>query len=92
MKPIKVYSFRAECQADAEKLRDRCTEVYIKMDMTIMPHGEGFPDVKVEMQTDASMNQLHDILRTMDDSHVMLQTLRQVPLAENSLERDHGLW
>jgi hypothetical protein len=89
---MRVWSFRAECQADAEKFRDRCLEVQIKMTMDIVPDGGGFPDVEAEMNTDATMNQMHDILRTMPDSHVMIQTLRECPRAENSMERDTTIW
>ena len=43
------------------------------------------------MQCSATLEQLQGILRTIKDAHVMLQTLRPVPLADNSLERDYEL-
>ncbi len=52
---------------------------------------DGLPDVDVEMQCSATLEQLQGILRTIKDAHVMLQTLRPVQLADNSLERDYDL-
>jgi hypothetical protein len=37
------------------------------------------------------MQQLRDLLLDIPGSHVMLQTLRNVPLSHNSLERDPRL-
>ena len=45
----------------------------------------------VEIRTDANLEQLQEALRSVEDAHVMLQTLRQVPLAENSLRRDYDI-
>jgi hypothetical protein len=50
-----------------------------------------FSDVEVEMHTDASLDSLRGLIRQVTDGHVMLQTLRQVPLQDNSLERDYDM-
>jgi hypothetical protein len=40
----------------------------------------------VEFQTGASLSDLHEILRKLEGTETMLQTLRPCPLSENSLE------
>lgn len=42
----------------------------------------------IEFRTPYTLDELREFLRTIDDTHVMRQTLRPVPLAENSLKRD----
>jgi len=58
---------------------------------TVRPDADGLPDVDVEIQTSATLEQLQDVLRKLEDSHVILQTLRQLPMGINSLERDYDL-
>lgn len=61
------------------------------MASTVHRNANGLPDLDVELQCSANLDQLQGILRTIKDAHVMLQTLRPVPLADNSLVRDYEL-
>ena len=47
-------------------------------------------DVAVEIMVDpsVSLGTMRRWMREVPDGHVMIQTLRPVPLAENSLERE----
>ncbi|AXK38526.1 hypothetical protein [Crenobacter cavernae] len=85
-----IYSFRAECQADVKRFHQECLKVGLITALQAKPDDQ-FPDVEVELQTDASLEALRNVMRRVVDGHVMLQTLRECPLAENSLERDYDL-
>ncbi|OJW46185.1 MAG: hypothetical protein BGO63_03705 [Candidatus Accumulibacter sp. 66-26] len=82
-----IYSFRAECPADVEAFKAKCVDARVRV-VTREEPDKLFPDVEVEMETEASMDALQTLLREVVDGHVMLQTLRACPLSENSLERD----
>lgn len=87
----KVFSMRAECAEDAEGFFKAVQDAGIRLNCTVNKDGTGLPDVDVEFHADASIEQLRDIIRRITDGHVMLQTLRPVPLAGNSLERDQSV-
>lgn len=88
---MRNYSFRAECSADVERLqharaqRGLLTAWAVNADMT------GLPDVGVDLQSTASLDELRQAMRDVDDGHVMLQTMRECRLTDNSLERDLDL-
>lgn len=46
-----------------------------------------FPDIDIEIETQATKEMFKGLLAD-SEAHVMRQTLRAVPLAKNSLERD----
>jgi hypothetical protein len=94
-----TYSLRAECLVDiANFIKELCntdlcveqvtiaTESYIAND-TVLP----LPEAKMQFVSAASLTELRDVIRTVTDGHVMLQTLRALPLSENKLERDYDL-
>ncbi|HCF9660107.1 TPA: hypothetical protein NI776_001834 [Pseudomonas aeruginosa] len=90
---LNTFSFRAEGENDVV-LFLAAVEAHrftVQGSGTVLPDADGLPDVDVEIQTSATLEQLQDVLRTLEDSHVMLQTLRQLPLDINSLERDYDL-
>ncbi|MDF9778925.1 hypothetical protein [Pseudomonas baetica] len=86
-----VFSMRAECAEDAEGFFKAVQDAGVRINNTVNKDGTGLPDVEVEFHADASIEQLHDILRRITDGHVMLQTLRPVSLAGNSLDRDESV-
>lgn len=86
-----VFSMRAECADDAEGFFKAAQDAGIRLSSTVNKDQTGLPDVEVEVYADASIEQLRDILRQITDGHVMLETLRPVPLAGNSLERDESV-
>ncbi|MNP89120.1 hypothetical protein D3C85_15210 [compost metagenome] len=47
------------------------------------------PDIHVEFMCEADLETVRNIMRTVADLHVGIQSLRQVPLKDNSLERDY---
>ena len=86
-----TYSCRAECLHDVEELRSALESYhneYGDFEMRVVPDPR-FPDVEVEFTSAARLDQLDAVIRGIADGHVMLQTLRQCPLADNSLERDY---
>jgi hypothetical protein len=51
----------------------------------------GFPGASMELITEVTVERLREIMRGQNDMHIMLETLRPVPLRENSLERDSSI-
>lgn len=89
---LNTFSFRAEGEHDVLQFLAAAEASNFIVQSTAHPDADGLPDVDVEIQTSATLEQLQDVLRKLEDSHVMLQTLRQLPLELNSLERDYDLW
>ncbi|HEP6430609.1 TPA: hypothetical protein VDB83_004932 [Burkholderia cenocepacia] len=86
----KNFSFRAECAADVERLQQACEKHGLAAVWTV--HSDGIsPDVEVDLKSMSSLKVLREVVREVVDGHVMLQTLRECPLAENSLEHDYNL-
>jgi hypothetical protein len=87
----KVYSFRAECPADVARLLELMTGDGLthRVVQAPPPGSIGGSDVAVEVHTSATFLQMQGLLRQVVDGHVMVQTLRPVALADNSLERDY---
>jgi hypothetical protein len=88
---LATFSFRAECDGDAIQFLATAEALGHKVQGTVHPDDDGLPDVEVEVRTDATLEQLQDVLRSMVDAHVMLQTLQQLPLDANSLERNYDM-
>lgn len=84
-----IFSFRAECSVDVRRFLAGLTEVGIETEASQSPvSGLSGPDVAVELQATTTLEELRIVARRVEDAHVIVQTLRAVPLAENSLERD----
>ncbi len=85
-----VFSFRAEFPADVDEFYAACAEAGI---VTTAPSKRelqaGFADVAVEFRSasEVTVDDLRAAASDVPDLHVILETLRPVPLAENSLER-----
>lgn len=88
---LNTFSFRAECNGEAIQFFAAVEALGYAVSVNVHKDADGLPDVEVEIQTDANLEQLQEALRTLEDAHVMLQTLRQLPLDANSLERDYDL-
>lgn len=92
----KTFSFRAECQYDIDALRHNLIferRVFTLDAEPMMLQSRGgppmaIPDMKATLVIDMSLEQLRNFMRLQEDSHVMVQSLRECPLAQNSLERD----
>jgi hypothetical protein len=95
-----VFSFKAECPDDLGLFRQSLNRHghpyrsyrYLVEPLLLPPiPGEDEPrdfgDRAVEIEIDLTIEQLRDIMKEQPDSHYMVQSLRQMPLAENSLER-----
>ncbi|MFT0182783.1 hypothetical protein ACMSIO_20400 [Pseudomonas benzopyrenica] len=88
---VNTFSFRAECGYYMGRFISAVEAQGHAIHSVVRPDGKGFPDVDVEIRTDANLEQLQEALRSVEDARVMLQTLRQIPLAENSLQRDYDI-
>lgn len=84
------FSFRAECLHDVEAFERECVLAKITTSMQKRRHDE-YPDVDVEVEAPVHIEVLRHVMRNVVDGHVMLQTLRECRLKDNSLERDYDL-
>lgn len=85
---LQVFSMRAECPGDVDEFVARASANGVKF-IDLSRHQEApYPDVEVEFKTVAPQALLTSILDEIVDSHVMLETLRDVPRVENSMERE----
>lgn len=84
------FSFRAECPADVTEFKSACVAVGVTASLTEQPDAE-LPDVAVELEASVTLGALRDVMRSVVDGHLMLQTLRECRLKDNTLERDYEL-
>lgn len=85
-----IFSFRAETRYDANAFFTSSVPELTISPTKVIPVGLAI-DVKVEFESNGTLEQLREILRKIIDGHVMLETLREVPLDKNSLERDRTI-
>lgn len=89
---MNTFSFRAECLSDVRALGTVLANGDVAHELTITTYrDQRLPDVEVELRAASSLDGLRALVRQINDGQVMLQTLRQVPLIGNSLERDYAL-
>lgn len=82
-----IFSYRAECQSDVDAFIGVAKSGMVEMQILAFAD-KAYPDVDIEITTEASKDALMDLMRRIDDAHIMRQTLRALPLKKNSLERD----
>lgn len=87
---FKTYSCRFECSEDYTALVVLASKVDVKVVTTELSLLNGM-DTYVEFVSEASLEELRDILRSGQDLHVGLQTLMQCPLKNNPLKRNYDL-
>lgn len=85
----KTYSLRAECKSDADQLKKLVSKACANSEVFLTPDAKGLPDQEIKIHTELEFEEVLELIRSINDGHVMLQTLQPVPLSENSLERDY---
>jgi len=68
---INHFKFRAECELDVNRLRKQMGTKCLKIVKEI---GQ-FPDTIVDLYTTMSLDDLKSEIRSIEDGHVMLQTI-----------------
>lgn len=86
-----TFSFRAECSDDANNFQQACQNANLPVNLQVTRRDQRIPDVDIEFEAGTPIEALRDVMREIPDGHVMLETLRECPLAENSLERDTNI-
>ncbi|SMQ30299.1 hypothetical protein SAMN04488483_5343 [Pseudomonas helmanticensis] len=82
-----VFSCRAECQDDVDTFIEAAKAA--KLEMVVRAFADKvFPDVEIEIISNASKDELRVLMQSVEDGHMMRQTLRAIPLSENSMEPD----
>lgn len=85
-----ILSFRAEQRVDIrrlEQLLDAAGIGYLLEEAL----ADYFPEIEVELNTDAPVSVIRQLAREVKDGKLILQTLRPCPLEHNTLERDESL-
>lgn len=88
---MKFFSFRAESFQDVQEFLNATSVAGTTTVTIVKPHSSGFADHDIEIQSDQSIEELRDIMRSIPGALVMVQTLRCCTLTENSFERDQTL-
>ncbi len=83
-----IYSCRAELLQDAE-LFVKTIKGSLPVDVVQIVN-LSMGEVAIEIESTAEIETLREVLRDQIDAHVMLETMRPIPLSENMLERDHN--
>ena len=68
---LKLYKFRAECETDVDLLQDSLKEHAV----SISKSKQYFPDVEVRLVTALTLDEIRQRMRTIEDSHVMIQSI-----------------
>lgn len=79
------YKLRAECSNDVLLFVALCGT---KLTNFSMKEWEGYPDVDFVFTTDLSITEIINLMKTIDDSHVMIETVR--PINEYTGIRDYS--
>ena len=82
-----TYSFRAECMRDVGSFLVADWPAGMAAWGWTIRSDPRFGDTEAEFTSNATVEQLRQVMRQVIDGHVMVETLRPCPLAENSLER-----
>lgn len=88
-----MFSFRAECEEDADIFLNECRRVGISVTDVVTEIRLPFPDLYAEFRSspDITMDKVWQIAKAADDDygdlHVVIETLRPVSLVHNSFER-----
>jgi hypothetical protein len=93
---VKTFSLRAEMGEDVQQFYERTIAtnppIFTSYSVPLFfADGRTSGEVAVEIRTTLSLEDLRNILRAQIDSHVMLQTLRELPLSQNQCERDYSI-
>ena len=77
---MKTFSFRAESIYDVQQFREliQCKGLVLNLHQKLRSQGEA----GVELTTTHSLEELRDLMRAGNDLQVMIQTLREMPLAD----------
>ena len=81
-----VYRFRAECEHDVDVLR-AILGTHVKRIVKL--NEAPFPDNEVELHVPLSLEELRDVMRMVEDGHVMVQTV--APRDTYTGERDYDV-
>lgn len=89
------FSFRAEAQVDLDSLLRLLNRARIKVSIIeVRPQNHAgdrrdfCDDLRVCLYAKCTLNAIRNIAGQVDDGHVMVQTMRDCLLRDNSLERD----
>lgn len=86
---MNTYSFRAEFPSDANAFLQQAYQKDITL--THFIPDRDMPDVVVQFSSEYSLEDFRAIMRTIPDSHVMIQTLQPKSIKDSDIERDYGI-
>lgn len=87
---LKTFSFLVADRKGLFAFQEQCEKAEVSAMVAIAPDSK-FPNVKVEVNTNADLEEMRGFMRNIKDGEVMLQTLRQCPSYQNTFERDFSI-
>lgn len=82
-----IFSCKTECKDDVDAFIRAAELAGVEMKVLSYPDC-CFPDIDMEIHSDVSTDVLRGLMRRCEEALLMRQTLRAVPLEENSLKCD----
>lgn len=83
------YKFRADCQADGMKFFELLPSAFKTAVFTPLDEKARFPDVVASFECNLELEEIRNIIREIEDSHVMLQTV--APADKYTGERNYEI-
>ncbi|MEG3034092.1 MAG: hypothetical protein RR877_01195 [Aurantimicrobium sp.] len=87
---LKTFSFLVVTPKGLFGFQEQCEKAEVTAMVSVEPDSK-FPNVKVEVNTNADLEEMRGFMRNIQDGEVMLQTLRQCPSYQNTFERDSSI-
>jgi hypothetical protein len=81
-----VFSFRAEAWVDLQNFFGLLGDKAFGID--VIERANAGEDHRCQFSSSHGLRAIQSAARMVEDGHVLLETLRPLPLAENSLERE----
>jgi hypothetical protein len=72
---VKHFKVRAECEGDVDAFADALRDADIRVRSWTTSTAPGLPDVILSFETDASLDALRGILKTLADGELMYETI-----------------
>jgi len=85
---MQVYSFRVEVGEDFDLFLKNAQEQGHVVEVDLRLTDRRMPEQHVQIQVDLPLEGLRDLMRLQEDSHLMVQTVRPLPMSKNDLSRD----
>ena len=85
---MQVYSFRVEVGEDFDLFLKNAQEQGHVVEVDLRLTDRRMPEQHIQIKVDLPLEELRALMRLQEDSHLMVQTVRPLPMSKNDLSRD----